>query len=158
MNADRLDHLLSAWQEQQRQGRDVPAAELCQEHPDLAPELERRIGALRQLDDLAVAGEETTSARPGESWQETTAAAPGPLPALPGGWLPLGSAAVTLPATSGLIPSFPRLTRAPALGACRGRLHGFRGRRRAADAGRPANSRQRVQPGQPMAFVKTDVT
>jgi serine/threonine-protein kinase len=53
MSEERLDELLSAWQEQQRQGRDVPAAELCHEHPDLQPELERRIEALRQLDGLA---------------------------------------------------------------------------------------------------------
>src|SRR5581483_10114051 len=59
MSADHLDHLLSAWQEQRRHGRDVPAAELCRDQPELAPELERRIAALRQLDDLAGQAAET---------------------------------------------------------------------------------------------------
>ena len=44
---------MSVWQEQQGQGRDLSAAELCREHPELAPELERRIRALRQLGHLA---------------------------------------------------------------------------------------------------------
>jgi serine/threonine-protein kinase len=59
MSEERLDWLLSIWQEQHRQGRDVPAAELCREHPDLTPELERRIEALRQMGDLAAQTAET---------------------------------------------------------------------------------------------------
>jgi serine/threonine-protein kinase len=36
-------------------GRDVSAAELCRDHPELAPELERRIRAVRQINGLAQA-------------------------------------------------------------------------------------------------------
>ena len=53
MSEERLDHLLSAWQEQQRQGHNVPATELCRDQPELAVELERRIAALRRMNDLA---------------------------------------------------------------------------------------------------------
>jgi serine/threonine-protein kinase len=59
MSEERLDNLLSAWQEQQRQGRDVPAAQLCREHPELAPELERRIEAVRRIGDLALQAAQT---------------------------------------------------------------------------------------------------
>jgi serine/threonine-protein kinase len=59
MSEERLDHLLSAWQEQQRQGRDVSAAELCRDQPELAPELERRIRALRQMDNVALEAAQT---------------------------------------------------------------------------------------------------
>jgi WD40 repeat protein len=60
VSEERLDNLLSAWQEQRRRGRDLPAAELCREQPELAPELERRIHALRQMDGLADLAAETT--------------------------------------------------------------------------------------------------
>lgn len=49
---DRLTALLSVWHEQQRQGRDVPAAELCRDCPELAEEVGRRIEALRRMNDL----------------------------------------------------------------------------------------------------------
>jgi tetratricopeptide (TPR) repeat protein/tRNA A-37 threonylcarbamoyl transferase component Bud32 len=49
MVEDRLNSLLSAWQEHQQQGRDVPAAELCHDCPELALELSRRIQVLRQM-------------------------------------------------------------------------------------------------------------
>ena len=53
MNEDRLNSLLSVWQEQQLQGREVAAAELCSDCPELAEELARRIGVLRRMNDLA---------------------------------------------------------------------------------------------------------
>jgi serine/threonine-protein kinase len=52
MVEDRLNCLLSAWQAQQVQGRDVPATELCRDCPELAEELSRRIAVLRQMNQL----------------------------------------------------------------------------------------------------------
>lgn len=46
---DRLDILLSIWHERFDQGEDTPASALCQDCPDLAPELERRISAQRKM-------------------------------------------------------------------------------------------------------------
>jgi hypothetical protein len=51
--ADRLDVILDEWQAAYEAGRDVPAAELCRDHPDLVPEVERRIAVLRRAADLA---------------------------------------------------------------------------------------------------------
>jgi serine/threonine protein kinase len=48
----RLEALLSLWEGQLAQGRDVPAADLCRDQPELLNELERRIGRLRQLGQL----------------------------------------------------------------------------------------------------------
>jgi serine/threonine-protein kinase len=73
MSEERLNNLLSAWQEQQRQGRDVPAAELCRDHPELRRELERRIQAVRQMNDLAGREAETLPA-PVPSSGDTTLA------------------------------------------------------------------------------------
>jgi WD40 repeat protein/serine/threonine protein kinase len=56
MVEDRLNSLLSTWQQQQRGGRDVPAAELCHDCPELAAELSRRIGVLRRMNDLLQPG------------------------------------------------------------------------------------------------------
>jgi formylglycine-generating enzyme required for sulfatase activity/tRNA A-37 threonylcarbamoyl transferase component Bud32 len=60
MREERLNSLLVAWQEQQFHGRDVPAAELCRDCPQLAAELSQRIGVLRQMNKLMESG----SARP----------------------------------------------------------------------------------------------
>jgi tetratricopeptide (TPR) repeat protein/tRNA A-37 threonylcarbamoyl transferase component Bud32 len=49
MSDKRLDSLLLAWQEQRLQGRDVPAAELCRDCPELAAELSQRIQLLRRM-------------------------------------------------------------------------------------------------------------
>src|SRR6516164_413729 len=51
----KLDELLSLWQREADQGRDVPAKVLCSDDPHLAAELAKRIAALRRLDDLAAA-------------------------------------------------------------------------------------------------------
>jgi tetratricopeptide (TPR) repeat protein len=53
MNAEtRLEELLSRWQERHAKGEDVPAAELCPDCPELLPEVERRLLALRQMQQL----------------------------------------------------------------------------------------------------------
>jgi serine/threonine protein kinase len=84
MSEERLESLLSAWREQQRQGRDVPAAQLCHEYPELAPELERRIRALRQRNDLA--------AQQAESRPPAEAVTLPPDPAAAASTVPRGSA------------------------------------------------------------------
>jgi serine/threonine protein kinase len=48
----RLDELLSLWEAQMAQGRDVPAVELCREQPELLAQLQRRIDQLRRLGQL----------------------------------------------------------------------------------------------------------
>jgi serine/threonine protein kinase len=54
-----LDELLSLWQLERARGRDLPALSLCRDRPEIAPELERRIAAVRQMDALAMPGAET---------------------------------------------------------------------------------------------------
>jgi WD40 repeat protein/tRNA A-37 threonylcarbamoyl transferase component Bud32 len=94
MSEERLNSLLLVWQEQHLQGRDVPAADLCRDCPELAEELSKRIGALRQMNRLmqtgpeaavldAIPGEEQTTVggdaapaipnRPDESWSASSA-------------------------------------------------------------------------------------
>jgi serine/threonine protein kinase/uncharacterized RDD family membrane protein YckC len=58
--ADPFDALLSAWEEGQRCGEEIPPEELARACPELIPELRRRIGALRQMGRLA---EEARDAR-----------------------------------------------------------------------------------------------
>lgn len=48
INADRLNSLLLCWQEQQLQGRDVPAAELCRDCPELEQELRKYMDVLHR--------------------------------------------------------------------------------------------------------------
>jgi tetratricopeptide (TPR) repeat protein/tRNA A-37 threonylcarbamoyl transferase component Bud32 len=48
MNEDRLKNLLSDWREHHLQGRDLTAAELCRDCPELVAELSQRIAVLRQ--------------------------------------------------------------------------------------------------------------
>jgi serine/threonine-protein kinase len=55
MSDDRLEHLLSVWQAQQQQGRDVTAAELCRDCPELVPQLSERLRALRNMNKLMAA-------------------------------------------------------------------------------------------------------
>jgi serine/threonine protein kinase len=66
MTEERLNDLLLAWQEQHDQGRDVSAAELCRDCPELAGELARRIDVLRQMTRLAeaVGAPESTQGHP----------------------------------------------------------------------------------------------
>jgi serine/threonine protein kinase len=56
MVEDRLNSLLLAWQEHQLQGRNVSAAELCRDCPELAEELSQRIGVLRRMNNLMQPG------------------------------------------------------------------------------------------------------
>jgi serine/threonine-protein kinase len=58
----RLDELLSQWQAEKARGRDLPAAAICRDRPEMAEELARRIEALRQMDQLA--GPETETLAP----------------------------------------------------------------------------------------------
>src|SRR5262245_51404062 len=52
----RLEGLLLAWLKAYEAGRDLPAAELCQDCPELVPELERQIEILRHKNAFAAAG------------------------------------------------------------------------------------------------------
>jgi serine/threonine protein kinase len=81
-NEAALSELLSLWEREQARGREVSAADLCRQHPELAPELERRIGALRQMNSLAQAAGETIPFS-GQS-HPTAPAVTAPLPSLPG--------------------------------------------------------------------------
>jgi tetratricopeptide (TPR) repeat protein len=56
-----LGELLWQWERALADGRDVPAAELCPDQPELAAELQRRIDAVRQVNQLAGADPRTTS-------------------------------------------------------------------------------------------------
>ena len=49
----RLEGFLLAWHESFEGGREAPAAELCADCPELLPELERQIAALKRLEALA---------------------------------------------------------------------------------------------------------
>jgi serine/threonine protein kinase len=49
---DRLGELLLRWDDLRRQGRDLPADELCTDCPELAGELRRRIEVVRGLDPV----------------------------------------------------------------------------------------------------------
>jgi formylglycine-generating enzyme required for sulfatase activity/tRNA A-37 threonylcarbamoyl transferase component Bud32 len=49
----RLQELLSQWDRQRAEGREVSPAELCQDRPELLPELQRHIALLRQMGRLA---------------------------------------------------------------------------------------------------------
>jgi serine/threonine protein kinase len=79
-----LSELLSAWEREQASGRDVPATDLCRDHPELAPELERHIQALRQMNNLARAAAKTASLHAVESEPASVVAAGASLPLLPG--------------------------------------------------------------------------
>src|SRR6516165_6906920 len=48
-----LNELLSLWEREQARGRDLTVADLCRDCPELAPEVERHIRALRELNGLA---------------------------------------------------------------------------------------------------------
>lgn len=66
---EKLTDLLLRWEELHDQGRDVPATELCQDCPDLAPKLARHIHALKKtawlkepLEDTDISGHEPLAA------------------------------------------------------------------------------------------------
>jgi hypothetical protein len=61
-----LHGLLSLWEQGRAAGRDMTAAELCRDRPELIPELERRIEALCRMSDLARTGGEKPSGGPAD--------------------------------------------------------------------------------------------
>src|SRR4051812_22205938 len=44
-----LDDILLTWEELCEQGQEPSLPELCRDHPDLLPEVERRVAALRKV-------------------------------------------------------------------------------------------------------------
>jgi serine/threonine protein kinase/Tfp pilus assembly protein PilF len=82
MSADsRLDQLLSQWQERHAQGEDMAATQLCRDCPELAPEVERRLAALRQMQHLLDTRDPLARSVPAPPGQSQPA---GPLPAVAG--------------------------------------------------------------------------
>ena len=79
----RVTALLTYWQEQQRQGNDIPAEELCRDCPDLQTEVGQRLRSLRQMPHL-VAGVNASQA---EAAEDATLPPPGAAeaPTLPAG-------------------------------------------------------------------------
>src|ERR1700692_1795759 len=74
MNAEtRLDELLSRWQGEMARGQDLPATELCRECPELQPEVEHRLQALRQMQALAEAQDEAATVLPASAAASETA-------------------------------------------------------------------------------------
>src|SRR5262245_43703718 len=87
----RLEGLLAAWQEAREAGRDLPAGELCRDCPELRPELEKRLEALRRMHALvepALAGAADTAT--GCNTGELPSGADGSVPELVGGYRILG--------------------------------------------------------------------
>jgi WD40 repeat protein/serine/threonine protein kinase len=78
-----LQDLLSRWQKEREQGRDLPAEALCPDRPDLAGDLQRRIDAVRQMEHFAkqAAGETTAPATPSS---ESATLPPNPAVTSPG--------------------------------------------------------------------------
>jgi hypothetical protein len=102
---ERLNDLLQEWLSLHQQGRDVPAAELCGDCPELLAPLDERIGVLRRMNAMvggradspagaAVANAETGNRQSGQadtSWETVVQAAPGePLPKQVSGYRVLG--------------------------------------------------------------------
>jgi WD40 repeat protein/tRNA A-37 threonylcarbamoyl transferase component Bud32 len=79
-----LSQLLSVWERERTRGRDVSAAALCAGRPELAPELERRIQLVRNMNRLREG--ETLSSNEGTDPGPAVAEAPGAerLPSVPG--------------------------------------------------------------------------
>ena len=48
-----LGEMLSVWEQEAARGRDLSAAELCGDRPELIPVLEERMQAIRQMNRLA---------------------------------------------------------------------------------------------------------
>jgi tetratricopeptide (TPR) repeat protein len=76
-----MDELVSQWQEWYAQGADMAATQLCRDCPELAPEVERRVTALRQAQHLVDTRDPLASAGPAPPGQGPPA---GPLPAVAG--------------------------------------------------------------------------
>jgi WD40 repeat protein/tetratricopeptide (TPR) repeat protein len=82
----RLSELLLRWEDLRAQGRDLSAEELCRDCPEQAPEVDRRLAALRavyQALDTAsngLAGAEPATLQPGEPVPLAPQATPPPIP------------------------------------------------------------------------------
>ncbi len=61
-----LSELLSLWEREQAQGLDVTVTDLCRDCPELAPDLEQHIRALRKMKGLGQAAEQTVSCHAAE--------------------------------------------------------------------------------------------
>jgi hypothetical protein len=59
-----LNELLLQWQREMERGRDIPVAQLCRDRPELAVEVERRLGPLRRLYDLHQTDQPTVATVP----------------------------------------------------------------------------------------------
>jgi len=79
-----LDDLISLWERERARGRDLSAAELCPDRPELAPELGRRIQAVQHLNSLACPDTGLASTAPGEPAAEGAKDSGGSLPSVPG--------------------------------------------------------------------------
>jgi hypothetical protein len=53
-----LADLISLWQQRRAEGQTVTPSELCRDRPELLPQLEQRIAALKRMADLADAMQE----------------------------------------------------------------------------------------------------
>ncbi len=74
MNAEtRVDELLSLWQERRARGQDMTPAELCADCPELLPEVERRLAALRDAQGMIDTDNAPASTA---HWQADSAAPP----------------------------------------------------------------------------------
>jgi len=76
-----LDELLSQWQAEKAQGRDLPATAICRDRPEIAEELGRRIDALRRMQALA---DHDAATRTFHTTDATLPDPHSPLPTLPG--------------------------------------------------------------------------
>jgi formylglycine-generating enzyme required for sulfatase activity/serine/threonine protein kinase len=65
-----LADLVSLWQQRRSQGEPISCTELCRDHPELVPELERRVAILERMGKLA-AGHETKSFSPADSLESS---------------------------------------------------------------------------------------
>jgi WD40 repeat protein/tRNA A-37 threonylcarbamoyl transferase component Bud32 len=74
-----LGEMLSVWEQEAARGRDLSAAELCGDRPELIPVLEERMQAIRQMNRLA------HSAPPVSQITPPTNKSPTPSPASPAG-------------------------------------------------------------------------
>jgi eukaryotic-like serine/threonine-protein kinase len=78
---DRLEALLNAWHDARARGSDVPAADLCRDHPDLLPAVEEKLAALRWM---AALGEQTADGATVDHPDSSPPSAAGPADAPPG--------------------------------------------------------------------------
>jgi hypothetical protein len=50
ISTDTIGDLLARWEERWEHGADIPAAELCTEHPELREAVERKIDRLKRME------------------------------------------------------------------------------------------------------------